>query len=419
MSQRIKSFLTDRRVLVCWTVLLFLSGIVRLLAGLRNGKFSGGDFADLFINYEGGFVRRGLLGEILLQTQQFGVNPLYAGIILAVAAYAVLIVFFVRNFREKGGEAFWLFPCYILGGGCIYGLQYIRRDYLIVAMLIFIIWLSRRISSKAWIVVANVLTCITILCYEPFAFFAIPVLVALTRMRGLSWTRSIVVWTLPFIVFCVCCVCSGNESVFLAVKDSTSGFLANSGITNFLGRSTADVIVFHLHNNFCSLTGKLIPNVLYIWPCMLCMVYYCVYAPYVFRSKSNSEDLRAVRLLVVFCLLVCSLAMFTVLSTDYSRTFSCIALITYALTLILPYEEIQNLFPKRMVLKAEQLLKVTDNHFCPTRFRLVLIMLFVGFSTWTGGGMRDHIRQGEVMNVVQGACKLVVKAVKPINSEAQ
>ena len=146
MLQRIKTFLTDRRVLVCWTVLLFLSGIVRFLTGLRNGKFSGGDFADLFINYEGGFVRRGLLGEILLQAQQLGVNPLYAGIMLAVAAYAVLIVFFVWGFRQNGGEAFWLFPCYILGGGCIYGLQYIRRDYLIVAMLIFIIWLFRRIG---------------------------------------------------------------------------------------------------------------------------------------------------------------------------------------------------------------------------------------------------------------------------------
>lgn len=419
MSQRIKTFLTNRRVLVCWTVLLFLSGMVRFLAGLRRGKFSGGDFADLFINYEGGFVRRGLLGEILLQTQQFGVNPLNVGIILAIVAYAVLIAFFVRGFRKSGGEAFWLFPCYILGGGCIYGLQYIRRDYLIVAVLIFIIWLSRRIGLKAWIVVANVLTVITILCYEPFAFFAIPVLIALTRLRGFSWMKSIVVWVVPLVVFCMCCVCSGNEDVFLAVKHSTSGFLANSGITNFLGRSTADVIVFHLHSNFCSLTGKLIPNVLYIWPCMLCMVYYCVYAPHMFCSKVGGEDLRAVRLLVVFSLLVCSLPMFTVLSTDYSRTFSCIALTTYALTLILPIKEIQNIFPNRMVVKAEQLLKVTDNYFRPTRFRLVLIMLFVGFSTWTGGGMRDHVRQGEVLNVVQGACKLVVKAVKPIYSEAR
>ncbi len=419
MSQRIKTFLTDRRVLVCWTVLLFLSGIVRFLAGLRKGKFSGGDFADLFINYEGGFVRRGLLGEILLQTQQLGVNPLYAGIMLAVSAYVVLIVFFVRGFRKNGGEAFWLFPCYILGGGCIYGLQYIRRDYLIVAMLIFIIWLSKRIGLKTWIAVANVLSCITILCYEPFAFFAMPVLVALTRVRGFSWMKSIGVWILPFVVFCISCICSGSENVFLAVKESTSGFLANTGITNFLGRATADVVVFHLHNNFCSLTGKLIPNVLYIWPCMLCMVYYSVYAPHVFRSQGTGEDLRAVRLLVVFSLFVCSLPMFTVLSTDYARTFSCIALTTYALTLILPSEGIRSLFPKRMVLKAERLLSLTDCHFRPTRFRLVLIMLFVGFSSWTGGGMRDHIRQGEVLNVVQGAYKLVVKAVTPIYSEAQ
>lgn len=418
MSQRIKTFLTDRRVLVCWTVLLFLSGMVYFLAGLHSGEFSGGNFADLFINYEGGFVRRGLLGEILLQTQQFGVNPLYAGIILAIVAYAILIAFFVRGFRKSGGEAFWLFPCYILGGGCIYGLQNIRRDYLIVAMLIFIIWLSRRIGVKTWIVVANVLTVITILCYEPFVFYALPVLVALTHLRGFSWKMSIGVWAVPLVVFCMCCVCSGNEDVFLAVKHSTSGFLTNSGITNFLGRSTVDVIVFHLHNNFCSLTGKLIPNVLCIWPCMLCMVYYCVYAPHVFRCKGNIQDLRAVRLLVVFSLLVCSLPMFTVLSTDYSRTFSCIALTTYALMLILPTEEIQNLFPKCMVRKAEQLLSFTDSHFRPTRFRLVLIMLFVGFSTWTGGDMRECIRYDEVVNV-KGACKLVVKAVKPIYSEAR
>lgn len=419
MSQRIKTFLTDRRVLVCWTVLLFISGTVRFLAGVCNGKFSGGDFADMFINYEGGFVRRGLFGELLLQTQHLGINPIYAGIALSVAAYAVLIAFFVRGFRMKNGEAFWLFPCYILGGGCIYGLHYIRRDYLIVAILLFIIWLSRRISLKAWIMTANVLACVSILCYEPFAFLALPVLVALTRMRGFSWTKSIVVWALPFVVFCVCCICSGNEDVFLAIKRSTSGFLSNAGITNFLGRSTADVIVFHLNKNFCSLTGNLIPTVLYIWPCMLCMIYYCVYAPHVFCSKSDCEDLRAVRMLVVFSLFVCLLPMFTILSTDYARTFSYIALTTYALTLIVPSEELRSVFPERMLLRAEQIVRVVDHHFRPTRFRLVLIMLIVGFGTWTGGGMRHHIAYGEAWNVAQGAYKLAVKTLESIHPEAR
>ena len=74
-------------------------------------------FADLFINYQGGFIRRGLIGSLLLSIYQIsGISPIALAIVLSIAAYSFIFLYCLIKLKPyKYGFAF-LTPCYLLGG---------------------------------------------------------------------------------------------------------------------------------------------------------------------------------------------------------------------------------------------------------------------------------------------------------------
>ena len=58
---------------------------------------------DYLINYQGGFVRRGMIGEVLYQLRlHLGVDPLPVLTVLAVACFVGLAFMMLRAFRRKG-----------------------------------------------------------------------------------------------------------------------------------------------------------------------------------------------------------------------------------------------------------------------------------------------------------------------------
>ena len=61
------------------------------------------NITEFLINYEGGFVRRGLLGQIILNIYHYaGIYPYYSILFISITAYLVLIWFFVRSFMRQG-----------------------------------------------------------------------------------------------------------------------------------------------------------------------------------------------------------------------------------------------------------------------------------------------------------------------------
>ena len=54
------------------------------------------------VNYAGGFVRRGLQGQVLLWLHNvFGVEPQFVVVVTSITLYVCLLAFFIRQFVKR------------------------------------------------------------------------------------------------------------------------------------------------------------------------------------------------------------------------------------------------------------------------------------------------------------------------------
>lgn len=91
--------------------------------------------SEFLINYQGGFVRRGLTGEILLfLTKNFGIDIVWTIKLFCLLCFTAVCTFFVRAFLKKGYSLYILPLCLFLGSG-ITGYSWIRKDYLFFCFL--------------------------------------------------------------------------------------------------------------------------------------------------------------------------------------------------------------------------------------------------------------------------------------------
>lgn len=141
-------------------------------------------FADLFINYQGGFIRRGLIGSLLLSIYQIsGISPIALAIVLSIAAYSFIFLYCLSKLKSYNYGFAFLTPCYLFGGIGIYGLGYMRRDYIILSAFLLITFLWKRLSARLWLYISLFICIITILCYEPFLFVCLPYFAILNQLK--------------------------------------------------------------------------------------------------------------------------------------------------------------------------------------------------------------------------------------------
>lgn len=204
--------------LTYWAIFYISLLICNLLLQLITFDLSNNrDFADLFINYEGGFVRRGLLGQVFWYLYTIGIDPLAVALGLSFVSYFVIAYYLIRQFKHNGYELFLLPVCFLLGGLSLYEFTFFRRDFMLLCIFLLTVFLWRKLSVAKWILVANVLTGIALLCYEPYIFFALPFLCLLTYVRNKRYIIAILFWIPSVLVFLLCCHFSGNENTYDAV----------------------------------------------------------------------------------------------------------------------------------------------------------------------------------------------------------
>lgn len=221
-----RNFITNKKFIAAWSVLYTLFLGVKCVYDFRIKMFAeNGNFADFFINYSGGFVRRGLLGQLFLWCYQVSINPLLTAAIFASLVFLIIALYMISQFRKHNYNLCILTAGWFLGDFGLYGLTFMRRDYFIMCSFLLAAWLWKRMGIVKWLLFANVLVSITILCYEPFALFSIPFCVLLTRLKLRSWWKSLVCWLLPVISFFLCCNFAGGKDVYDAIVASTHEFV--------------------------------------------------------------------------------------------------------------------------------------------------------------------------------------------------
>jgi hypothetical protein len=154
---------------------------------LQKGYDYSGDYGitEWLINYSAGFVRRGLLGEILhwLWKTVEGINPVLLIIIMSTIIYAVFLAYVALKGRAVSPS--FVIPSAFIAGGPLFTNNVVRKDVLL--LLIFaatIMLVPKRTTQLGKAITANVILTFGMLIHEMFAFIAFPATVYCLSSRN-------------------------------------------------------------------------------------------------------------------------------------------------------------------------------------------------------------------------------------------
>ncbi len=184
---------------------------------------------EWLINYEGGFVRRGLLGELLLQSHKnLGLNPYYTIVVLSFFLYLTLALFFIRSFRRTGLSLVVL-PCAFFMGGPAISNEWVRKDVLLVLLFIGMVRLALSNSYKR-VLAVNLLFIVALLVHESIGFWAFPMMIMLlyhgilgrVGSRNKAIALSLLLLSPAMLTFLMVLYHKGNIEVASAIWESWS-----------------------------------------------------------------------------------------------------------------------------------------------------------------------------------------------------
>lgn len=131
--KEIRKFIGDNFFLHGWTYIYVIFLCLNIFSSLyKKNYLSSHCFADLFINYQGGFVRRGLLGSFLLNCYHAGFNPFIVAVSLCFISFFIIALYLLRNFIRRKYDICILAITPLLGGFGQYGFENYRRDFMVL-----------------------------------------------------------------------------------------------------------------------------------------------------------------------------------------------------------------------------------------------------------------------------------------------
>lgn len=344
----------------------------------------GQSYTEYLINFEGGFVRRGLMGQIIYEICRFShIHPNAVIYFICAISWVGVVIFFFRKFKEKG-LCWWLLASPFLLGST---LDFIRKDYLSYLVLIGILYLVAH-KPRLWHMAGVVLLVIFgIMLHEAFIFYGVP-LAALALLSGRStrW-QGVVVSVTAVSAFMVMCLYKGDAAIAQAISDSWGwafpGMPLNVGYEYgvsvwALSWDTADTMKMHLLRNLLNQDCDY-ATILFNASVWLLSYYLFTNFLLVFRGSSTLEQADTTRRRVSGLYLVsfvCLLPMFTVLSCDYSRIYQYMVVATYAACLLLPGETVDRVVPRFVNNIAARLNSFLERILVPNK-GLLLVLLFV------------------------------------------
>jgi len=133
---------------------------------------------EWLINYQGGFVRRGLRGELVFQLNKcFNLDPYTVITIITTIAFLSLTYFFIKGFRKKGYSLF-ILPFVFFLGGPILNNYWMRADSMILIIFVGVIYFAVK-KPRFYLLWINLFAILGSLIHEIFAFVCLPILIFL------------------------------------------------------------------------------------------------------------------------------------------------------------------------------------------------------------------------------------------------
>ena len=189
-----------------WGINIFLVfiGAATLLNGILSEHFNASwSISEWLINYEGGFVRRGLSGEAgYLLGHLFGISPVFCVVFFYLSLYGVLLLA-VRQLVLQSSLSFWVLA--VMLSPATFSFQVLdmwagfRKEVIYIAALSLLLALlqrSRLSAAGATVYIAAALS-VAILCHEPLICFA-PYFFAALVLSGFTPVQAARQCAIPF-----------------------------------------------------------------------------------------------------------------------------------------------------------------------------------------------------------------------------
>ncbi|PKV76387.1 hypothetical protein [Pontibacter ramchanderi] len=386
------------------TALYFLFVIIlvyRLVEGIWNGyEKESWHITELLINYQGGFVRRGLLGEVLYRITPFiKLSPYYIIISICLISYLALIYFYISGFIKREYTLF-LLPFVFFLGNPIINDFWVRKDIIEILFFILILYLATK-KGKRFVIFLNIALIIGILIHESIAFFALPFLALLLYSKSnLDKSRYIFrnilitfIQLLPAIsTFLLVIYFKGTPSIanniweswrtinFPIQEASASTPAAIDGISWSLEKGLSYFFVTLKNFEFQIYAP-------FAWVLIIISIYFIfikinhfnfkVYR-YIPKGNINIRHLSS----VLFLQLTAVTPLF-ILGWDYGRWIFLWTSSTFAILLIIPENILSKTLPSQLVAVTTYINIQLDNYLSNSKAFLVLICLIIGVPSYS------------------------------------
>ncbi|MBR4440652.1 MAG: hypothetical protein IKS00_03780 [Bacteroidales bacterium] len=390
ISQRAFGFLNIALVIIL--SLRAVGLVLRMILQLSECRSWG--ITECLVNYEGGFVRRGLLGQLLFEFTKFtGITPLVPITFLFLVSFGLTIYYFIKRFKSHHLSLVLLATYSFLGQGTAQNL--FRKDYVIILLFILILFLYRKIN-RGWIklFVMHTLVVLILFLHEGFFFSFVPILILIV-LTDKSLIQNIMVRLLSFVptlaVMALLCLYKGDTETAEAVHASWNALCDNMlgseprATIKSIGWTTEYALKFHWADNFGidGGWGHIVFITLKSLFSIACAYYVASRFIKVFKtddSKTKTADYILFTMLLGFELVSLS-PMYFGLSCDYTRLFFYQTATAFIVYFELPKQHLKNLFPRAAILKAHTIISKTDNHFRPNKLLLYLIIVVTAADT--------------------------------------
>jgi hypothetical protein len=331
---------------------------------------------EWLINFEGGFVRRGLLGELLLKAvSALEVSPLTVIIGVSILAYVATFYIYAKMSCGKGMLSLLVISPLVLGEvWYIFG-----RDFMLFMSVAGLVAMARHNGCRMICQVGIVLLItLSIFIHEAFIFWGVPLLILyLYRVKG-ERVFSAVVALIAIAEFAVMSMFHGDASTAQDIHNSWIPFMPAdfgaipSGGIGAIGWDTKGAFLFHLRSNFGACEGFPVIG-LFVRPFMFVVIYYIVVnvVGYSFKDSKKMGTLAGALMLLTT---VCLLPMFTVLCCDYSRLYQFALVPTVAFISLVNGAELRKMVPSRM-LSGVATLNLRMNRLVVPSVGLILLLL--------------------------------------------
>lgn len=337
---------TNCELLFSWLVcLLFLFLSCRTSwerlenCGFFYPSYQSWEISEWLINYQGGFVRRGLAGQVLWMLEQWHPFDVRVAITLFCIISTIVVLWVIVRIFNRRGWALLIIPTGFCLGFTMFS-TWARRDFLslMLAYAIFVLFrhVARNPGKRTGWIAFYIVSATQLLIHEASFFYTFPILVLLdyhNSRRNQPIARRAIPTLLRFLpvllVMALVCLFKGNEAIAQTVWASWEPIISRyqpdattigNGV-GALGWDTGAIIPYHL---VTSLVGHAHPSA---W--RIPLVLFNLLAGYFLLTRLDSVNMGLYRTRpmdhafmsdVAVIQFIALLPMFTVLSCDWGRT---------------------------------------------------------------------------------------------------